>query len=190
MKVHYTARNVEIAEADKVKVQRRFEKVHRILSAERSLEAHVVLTRVRHRCEAEVTLRALHHTLVVTGSNAQPAGALTAAVEKLEKQAVKSKHKLIDSRKQGARRARRVPVVVEEPRPTAAAEEGPNGEAAAPLIARSSEVYPKPLTAEGAAMQLEETKSDHITYRDAESGALCVLMRRRDGGLSLVEAGG
>lgn len=190
MKVHYTARNVELAEKDKLKAQRRFEKVHRILSADRNLEAHVVLTRERHHCEAEVTLRALHHTLVVTGTNALPAGALTAAVEKLEKQAVKNKHKLIDSRKQGTRRARRVPIAVEEPTAAAPAAEAPNGGAAPPRIARSSEVYPKPLTAEGAAMQLEEMDSDHITYRDAESGALCVLLRRRDGSLALVEAGG
>jgi hypothetical protein len=37
-------------------------------------------------------------------------------------------------------------------------------------------------------MALEEEDRDQVTYRDAENGALRVLLRRRDGDLELIEA--
>ena len=38
-------------------------------------------------------------------------------------------------------------------------------------------------------MQLDDLDRDQITFRDAESGEMSVLLRRRDGRLELVEAG-
>ena len=184
MKVHYTGRRAEVSDAEKQKVKRRFEKIHRILGANRNHEAHVILSRERNRCEAEVTLRALHHTLVVTGQNAQPFGALTIALEKLEKQVVKNKHKLVDSRRVHRQRGE-APPTVEAVMPPAESVEPVNS---GPQVMRSDGVQPKPLTLEEAQLQLEQHDHDQVTYRDAESGRICVLLRRRDGNLELVEA--
>ena len=107
MQVNYTARNADISEQQKRKVQRKFEKIHKILNPNRDLEAHVILSRQRHLCEAEVTLQALHHTLVVTASNSEPLAAVLGAVDKLAKQAVKNKDKLIDVRVRNAAAGRR-----------------------------------------------------------------------------------
>ena len=38
-------------------------------------------------------------------------------------------------------------------------------------------------------MQLDDLDRDQITFRDAESGEMRVLLRRRDGRLELVETG-
>jgi hypothetical protein len=57
-----------------------------------------------------------------------------------------------------------------------------------PRVVHSRSVAPKPLTLEGAIMTLEEEDRDQVTYRDAENGALRVLLRRRDGNLELIEA--
>ena len=57
-----------------------------------------------------------------------------------------------------------------------------------PEVLRSNGVEPKPLTLEEAQLQLEQNDHDQVTYRDAESGRICVLLRRRDGNLELVEA--
>jgi hypothetical protein len=56
-----------------------------------------------------------------------------------------------------------------------------------PRVVHSSAVEPKPLTLEGAIMALEDKNRDQVTYRDAESGAWRVLLRRRDGNLELIE---
>ena len=45
------------------------------------------------------------------------------------------------------------------------------------------------MTVEEALLQIDEQDSDQVTYRDAQSGELRVLLRRRDGSLELIEAG-
>ena len=181
MQVNYTARNADISEQQKRKVQRKFEKIHKILNPNRDLEAHVILSRQRHLCEAEVTLQALHHTLVVTASNSEPLAAVLGAVDKLERQAVKNKHKLIDVRR--SERNRRAPVSSPEPSAAPPADQEP----ARRSIVCGNAVAPKPLTVEEAEMRIEERDCDQVTFRDAESGRLQVLLRRRDGRLELVD---
>ncbi len=191
MRVHYTGRHADISEAEKAKVERKFEKVQRVLGAGRELEAHVILSKQKHFVEAEVTLRALRHTLVVTGENANAFAALTQALDKLEKQAVKNKHKLVDSRRPSRQR--------DEPNVTVQAAAGPEAvalpeEAAAmeaaqgpQIIRRGNGQAGKPLTVEEAALALEEQDTDHLTFTNADGGGVCVLVRRRDGALELVE---
>ncbi len=190
MRVHYTGRKTELAAGERAKLQRKFDKIHRVLNRRSDLEAHVTLSRQRHLCEAEVTLRALRHTLVVTHAAVAPFGALHGALEKLEKQAVRNKHKIIDTHRPGRQRDRPAAVVaesisgLEEELGRAPVEELPRAQ---PII-RSNSLAPKPLTAEGAALALEVSGRDHISYRDADSGRVHVLLRRRDGSLELIEA--
>lgn len=191
MRVHYTCRKTEIAERAQKKLQAKFDKIHRVLNRRSDLEAHVILTRQRHLCEAEVTLRALRHTLVVTHAAVEAFSAVHGALEKLERQAVRNKHKIIDTQRPGRQRDRPAAVVAasindlqEEIARAPVAE--PRG--SRPIM-RSNSLAPKPLTAEGAALALEESGRDYISYRDADSGRVNVLLRRRDGSLELVEGG-
>ena len=191
MRVHYTGRKADISDKQKQKLQVKFDKIHRILSPKDSLEAHVILSRQRHLCEAEVTLRALSHTLVVTACNAEPLSALLAAVDKLGKQAVKNKHKLIDVRRHERQHGERSPArEATLPETVGEKQKLPRyGENSRAQVIRSRRVAPKPLTVEEAVMQLDDLDRDQITFRDAESGEMRVLLRRRDGDLELVEAG-
>ena len=191
MRIHYTGRNAEVSDEQKQKVQRKFEKVHKILRPKQSLEAHVTLSRQRHLCEAEVTLHALNHTLVVTGTGQEPYSALLAAVDRLEKQAVKNKHKLIDVRRSERNRVQRF-AAEEDAAPDAAGAKQKSGRKPknhTPRVLRSNDVAPKPLSVEGAVLRLEELGRDHLTFRNVEDGRVNVLMRRRDGNLELIEAG-
>ncbi len=189
MRVHYTVRRTELTEGEHKKLQRKFDKIHRVLNRRSDLEARVILSRQRHLCEAEVTLRALRHTFVVTHSAVEPFDAMHKALEKLEKQAVRNKHKIIDTHRPGRQRDRPAAIVaesisdleeeisrtpVEEPRRSR------------PIV-RSKSLAPKPMTAEGAAIELEVSGRDHISYRDADSGQINVLLCRRDGSLELIE---
>lgn len=195
MKVHYTGRKAEIADITEVqrrKLQTKFNKIHKILGRNHSSEAHVIVSRQRHRFETEVTLQALSHTLVVSASSVDILTSVQAALDKLEKQAIKNKHKLIDGRRPVRQRGQPSPAI--EAALDEAAQAIEQAEANArndgrPRVVRSGAVAPKPLTLEGAIMQLEELNRDQLTYRDAESGQLRVLLRRRDGNLELVEAG-
>ena len=99
MQVHYTERHVAINDAEKEKAAVKFAKINRVLSANKDLEANVVLSKNGADVEAEVTLHALHHTLVVTDTNGNAFTALNPALAKLEKQAHKNKDKLIANRR-------------------------------------------------------------------------------------------
>jgi putative sigma-54 modulation protein len=189
MKVNYTCRKAEITDGQKKKLKSKFEKLHKILGAKKTSEAHVYLSRQRHRCDAEVTLHALSHTLVVTASNVDAFTAVAAALEKLGKQVVKNKHKLIDTRRPERQRGEPSLATRVAADPAArGAEPEPRGRAK-PQVITGNGIAPKPLTVEEALIQIEELDRDQLTYRDAENGAVRVLARRRDGNFELVEVG-
>lgn len=193
MRVHYTGRHTDISDAEKAKAARKFEKLHKVLGSSRDLEAHVILSQEKHHVEAEITLRALGHTLVVTGENANSFTALNQALDKLEKQAVKNKHKLVDSRRPS--RQRDEPNVTVQAAASAdevaapAAKTKKTKKAFGPKIVRGNGQVGKPLTVEEAALALEEEDRDQLTFTNADGGGLCVLVRKRDGTLELVETG-
>ena len=149
MQVTYTERHAKISDAEKKKADAKFAKIHRILSANRDLEAHVIFSKNGNDVEAEVTLYALHHTLVVTDRNGDAFTALNHALTKLEKQAVKNKVKLIETRRPSRQRG--------------------------------------DLSQAVAAVLPNQKDRDQVTFRDMESGRICVLLRRRDGNLELIE---
>jgi putative sigma-54 modulation protein len=190
MRVHYTGRNAGISELQKQKLQGKFDKVHKILGRKHGSEAHVIIKRQRHLYEAEVTLKALSHTLVVTAASADGFASLQACLDKLEKQAIKNKHRMIDVRRPERQRGEPSPVTEAAIRVASQAIDNAAGPARSngPRVVHSRSVAPKPLTLEGAIMTLEEEDRDQVTYRDAENGALRVLLRRRDGDLELIEA--
>jgi putative sigma-54 modulation protein len=191
MKVNYTCRKADITDGQKKKLKSKFEKLHKILGAKKTPEAHVYLSRQRHRCDAEVTLHALSHTLVVTASNVDAFTAVAAALEKLGKQVVKNKHKLIETRRPERQRGEPslATRIAADPAALAlGAEPEPRGRAK-PRVITGNGIAPKPLTVEEALIQIEELDRDQLTYRDAENGAVRVLARRRDGNFELVEVG-
>lgn len=181
MEVHYTERYAKITDAEKKKASAKFAKIHRILSANRDLEAHVIFSKNGSDVEAEVTLHALHHTLVVTDRNGDAFVALRGALTKLEKQAVKNKVKLIETRRPSRQRgdlSAAVAAVLPKTVPEKA-----NGV----RVIAAAKMVSKPLTVEEARIVLEQKDRDQVTFRDLESGRTCVLLRRRDGNLELVE---
>ena len=190
MRIHFTGRKAQLNVRERGKLDRKLGKIQRILSRRGGLEAHVRLSRQRHLFEAELTLRALRHTLVVTATGVTEFVALQAALDKLEKQALRNKRKIIDSHRPGRQRDRpsamvahsirrfesSLEVVVQEP-------------PARPRIVRSPAPEGKPMTAEEALLALEDDGRAFVSFRDADTGRINVLIRRPDGAAELVEGG-
>lgn len=153
MKIAYTGRSAHLSPKERGKIQRRLDKIERILARRANLEAHAILSRERHLHSAEVTLRAMRHTLVVAGSGVTQFSAMQAALEKLERQALRNKRRIIDSHRPGRQR----------------------GEPSALAVGTA-----KDLTAAQASRELEQSGQDSISFRDAETGGLYVLARRDD----------
>ena len=179
MKITFTGRQVELAPAQLKKLEARFAKVGKLLDGREQTEAHVILSLERHLHQAEITVNYHNHSLVGEGSNADLFTAIHAAVEKLEKQAIKVRAKWRDTQ----RTPRRETAATQAPEPAAA----PEPEIERRVFRVNHHQRRKPMTLEEALLEMEKG-ADYLVYRDAESDRVAVLMRRRDGNFDLVEA--
>ena len=105
MNVHYTGRQVELNEAQKRRLEKRFDKVQRILGNRDQPEAHVIVSTERRRYFAEVTLNYRHHTLVVECAGADLFQVAQEAVEKIEKQIIRDKDRFREKKRRPGRSA-------------------------------------------------------------------------------------
>jgi putative sigma-54 modulation protein len=179
MKIAFTGRQVELAPAQLKKIETRFAKVGKLLDGREQKEAHVILSLERHLHQAEITVNYHNHSLVGEGSNADLFTAIHAAIEKLEKQAIKVRAKWRDTQ----RAPRKETAVKQPPEPAAPPEPDVEGR----VFHVNQHQRRKPMTLEEALLEMEKG-ADYLVYRDAESDRTAVLLRRRDGNFDLVEA--
>ncbi len=175
MKVTYTGVHKDLPKKIRERMDRSFSKLGKLLDGRGEHRAHVIVKKQRSEHRAEVTLHFHDHQFVGTGSDADLSKAMTAALEKLEAQAVKQKSKFREKtrRKEAPKRvARETPAPAEAP--------------AAPSVKRVRLGRRKPMSLEEAILAMEQD-IDYFLYRDVESDTLSVLVRRRDGGLDLIE---
>jgi putative sigma-54 modulation protein len=175
MKFEYTGRHVEVTPAIRKHVEDHFKKLDHIFN--NSAITHVVIEVEKNRHIGEVIVYWRDHTLAAKDTNIDMYMALTRAMTKVEKQAVKLKKKIID-RKQGAKRTAAVAPqpggrIVATPRP------------ARIIAARRYTV--KPMTAEEAALRLSGETDQFLVFRDADTARLGVLYKRTDGNFGLIE---
>ena len=161
------------------KLDVKFSKLSKMLEKRGEKEAHVVLTNVRHLHKAEVTIQFYDHQLVGIGSNGDLFTAMTSAIEKLEKQAVKQRTKWLEKKRRSG---------AQESGDEESAAQAPREKASAPRVFRvNHHDQRKPITLEEAMLEMEDGR-DYFVYRDAERECVSVLVRRRDGNFDLIES--
>jgi len=176
MRFEYTGRHVEVSPAIRRHVEDHFKKLDHIFNGTEP-STHVIMTVEKNRHIGELVVTWREHTLAAKEVNADMYMALTRAIAKIEKQALKLKKKIID-RKQGARKASSVAPapeghVVASPRP--------------PRIVNARRYSIKPMTAEEAALRLSGETNQFLVFRDADTNRIGVLYKRDDGNFGLIE---
>lgn len=177
MKFEYTGRHVEVSPSIRKHVEDHFKKLDHIFNST-PITTHVIIEVEKNRHIGEVIVYWRDHTLAAKDTNIDMYMALTRAMTKVEKQAVKLKKKIID-RKQGGKRTA-----------TLAREPGDGGVEATPRPSRiiaARRYTVKPMTAEEAAMRLSGEKDQFLVFRDADTERLGVLYKRTDGNYGLIE---
>lgn len=180
MKITYTGRQVELAPAQLKKLEARFAKIGKLLDGRREVETHVILSLERHLHRAEATINYFNHQMVGVGSNSDLFNAISAAAEKLEKQALKTRTKWRDTKRTPRKAA---PEVEAEPAAAAPTETETEGQ----VFRINHHQKRKPMTLDEALLEMEKNR-DYLVYRDAETDRVSVLVRRRDGNFDLIEA--
>jgi putative sigma-54 modulation protein len=176
MKFEYTGRHVDVTPAIRRHVEEHFSKIDAIFD-DSTAAAHVIIEVEKNRHKGEILLHWRGESLTAIDVNADMYQALTRAIAKIEKQALKLKKKLID-RRQGAQSLG-----------TLAPDDGSSVEAAPRPAGRivSARRYPvKPMTAEEAALSLSGEDNQFIVFRDSDSQRVSVLYKRKDGNYGLI----
>jgi putative sigma-54 modulation protein len=176
MRFEYTGRHVDVTPGIRKHVEAHFKKLAHIFN-DVTAWTHAIIAVEKNRHIAEVIVHWRDHTLTAKDTNADMYMALTRAIAKIEKQALKLKTKIID-RKQGARRTSTV-----APEPDGHLEATPRP----PRIIAARRYAVKPMTAEEAALRLTSESDQFVVFRDADTSRLGVLYKRKDGNFGLIE---
>jgi putative sigma-54 modulation protein len=183
MKVSYRGIQKELPPKLQEKLDAKFAKLSKLLERRGEKEAHVVVTSERHLHNAEVTLQFYDHQLVGIDSDADLFTAVSKALDKLDKQAVKQREKWREKK----RRSNGLAPEAEAPEkavPRPARASGKN----VPTVYRVDyQRQQKPMTLEEALLEMEDNQ-DYVVYQDADKECLSVLVRRRDGNFDLIES--
>lgn len=179
MNVEITGRHVVITPALRTYIMKRLRKFNRLLGDEATI--HVIIDVEKARHTAEVLLKSKLVDLTCKGQTGDMYASILRAIEKAERQAVKHKTRIIETKRQRAR---------------AKAVEEKSGVSAIPRPLREGrfdgialeELDRKPMTVEEATLELRNSDCAFVVFRNLESGAVNVLYRRRDGSLALIHA--
>ncbi len=202
MKVSYTGIKSGLPAKLQEKLDTKFAKLSKLVDGRGEKQAHVVVTSERYLHKAEITLHVHNHQLVGIGSDSDVFKAISAALDRIEKQAAKEGAKWrgtirrSDSIKVASAKdaepgaAKPAPARKIAPGKTAA---GTNGHARRSAAGADARVFRpdhhergKPITLEEAMIEMEDGR-DYVAYRDADKQVVCMLIRRRDGHYDLIE---
>lgn len=183
MDFEYTGRHIDVTPALRAHVEEHFGKIGQLFGNASTARAHVIIDVVKNRHMAEILLHWREHTLTAKDTNADMYQALTRCIDKIEKQALKLKKKIIERKQDAAPLSSIAP----EPETGMAVPENPEPERAQGRIIAARRYKVKPMTAEEAIMSLDEDGDQFVVFRDADTDRLSVLYKRKDGNYGLIQ---
>jgi putative sigma-54 modulation protein len=174
MRLDITGRHVEITPAVRQLITRRLGRLDRLLN-DAAVSAIITLTKEKYRLRTEIAVHTKgDHVLRGNGEGNAWALSVRQATEKIEQQAQTLKGKW-DGRKRKGGASRVVPAA---PRDIAAA---------APRIVKATRYAVKPMSVEDAALRVDGGSETFVVFRNADTEAVNILYRRKDGNLGLIE---
>jgi ribosome hibernation promoting factor len=176
MKIEFTGRNFSVSPAIRKHVTHHLRKLDTMLNG--ATRAHVILSVGKHhRHLAEIVVNWQDHALTSKSDTTDMYVSAAQAVDRLRRQALKVKGKIITSK----HRSLSTSVVAPSPLPPV------EPEADDPRIIRSRRYSVKPMTAEEAMMQVSEAAENFLVFRNAETDRIGVIYKRKDGNYGLIE---
>jgi putative sigma-54 modulation protein len=173
------ARHLELDQRLKARIERKLQRLDRVADA--PAHATVELTANASRAAdaahvAEITLVTNGATMRSTSSAATPMAAVDSVIDKLERQVVRAKERLRDSR--------RVP----PPMPTGVADGGGGSASSGPGgVVEITRVDMVPMFPEDAIARMDELGQSFFVFLNAQTQRVSVVYRRAGGGHGLID---
>jgi ribosome hibernation promoting factor len=185
MAVECTGRNVEVTPSLLNLARERAERLERHLGG--PAKVRIVLSHEKRRFGAEIIATHRRRRWNAHEYTADPRAAVALAFEKIDAQAKKDSEKIRNRKERSSPRL--LPsseTATEAPargrKPAAARDAGADRR-----IVRVTRPAVKPMSAEEAALRIENSEQEFLVFRDATTEKLSVLYRRRDGNFGLIE---
>lgn len=160
----------------------------------RPIDAHVTLSVVKRRHIAEIVLKADRTTLKAKEETEDLYSAIDLAADKLDQQARKHTSRIREHKDKRSTRRRAdlaAPLPVPEPTTGALRMDVIRANSVArrrgPEVMRTKRLPVKPMSVEEAVMQLDLMDNEFLVFRNAASGGVSVVYRRKDGHYGLIE---
>lgn len=175
MKFEYTGRHIEVTPALKAHVEEHFERIKHLFNG-KPAKAHVIIEVERGRHRSEIVLNWRKDVLTATTTNSDMYLSLSQTIDKLEKQALKIKNKIIDKNHKKDKSAI-----------TGAAANETRVEPARPRIINARRYAVKPMTEDEAAMMLTDAADNFLVFRNSSTERVAVIYKRKDGNYGLIQ---
>jgi putative sigma-54 modulation protein len=194
MRLELTARHFTLTAALRKLVEQRLTRASRPLNHS-VVSAQVVITREKSRFQAEVTLHARgDHFLHGEGTGRDAQTALSAAIDRIDRQLEKLKGKWTEGKRRAISPAKAASAA---PRPrrgaamfgTGLAQREPDASDQVRII-RARRYAVKPMSVDEAAMEVGDSRDSFVVFRNDANEQVNVLFRRPDGNLGLIEPEG
>ncbi len=179
MNVEITGRHVVITPAIRTYILKRLRKFAKIFGDD--INFHVIIDVQKERQTVEILLKSKLLNLTGKGETDDMYNSVVRAIEKLERQALKHKSKVIEVKRQ---RAKAKSVAERLGTQSSSDREADRGNDSI----QEEEAQRKPMAVEEALIELNHSDYPFLVFRNSDSGAVNVLYRRKDGTLGLIRA--
>lgn len=175
MKFEYTGRHIEVTPALRAHVEEHFQRIKHLFNG-RPSKAHVIIEVERGRHRSEIVLSWRKEVLTATTINSDMYQSLSQTIDKLEKQALKIKNKIIDKNHKKDKSAI-----------TGADVNEVREEVSRPRIINARRYAVKPMTEDEAAMLLTDAADNFLVFRNSGNDRIAVIYKRKDGNYGLIQ---
>lgn len=175
MKFEYTGRHIDVTPALRSHVEEHFERIDHLFNG-KPTKAHVIIEVERGRHRSEIIVNWRNDVLTATTSISDMYQSLSQSIDKIEKQALRIKNKVIDK----SHRAKRASTIAQK-------ESEVKPAPASPKIVTARKYDIKPVTAEEAALLLSVEENNFLVFRNAENQKISVIYKRKNGDYGLIE---
>jgi putative sigma-54 modulation protein len=178
MRLHVKGKNVEVSESIRLYAEEKMRKLDRQLHELTEVELELSVEKnpsIAANQVAEATVRTKGPTLRVTEASTDMKASIDQLTEKLLRQVQNYRGKRRDRQVRGNGIPPGGPMSI------------PDQEDTGEQIVKTKQFAMKPMSAEEAVLQLELVGHDFFVFRNAESGDVNVIYRRKDGGYGLIE---
>jgi putative sigma-54 modulation protein len=183
MPILFTGRRADLTPALREFAEEKLQKLARLLGDDP--DAHVIVTREKHRHLAEIVARSRSGRLTARADAGDFRDALGACLDRLLAQARKRRARVAREPKRRA--------MQDSPREVAPrSRRGRRGDGSPadderPLVVPMGRVPVKPMSVEEAALEMQVSAEPFLVFRDADSQRIAVLFRRADGRFGLIQ---